>query len=519
MLPIYMTRRPLYLTGMFFYAAMAVIMFVMIVFLYPEIHPATEKILPGPVYQWIDEVIGSTESVTLTALVIVAGVVFYYLLQIEKSWNPVHYIWQIIASAVGIPRKARHITSAIRNRLEIPSTFEIVRDGGKLLEGFAANAAGASRRTIKRDWIECVYMRHWLNQKQANGSAAFFDGNSSQLNSLVVGRNSEMNVAKLLIDDIIRNQAASSGNEEAADQSGEIEVLAARVSGLHASLARLVACYAIYNNGSEQSLWRELEEFGVARDRVIRTKLSSILFIIIATLLAVVGGLVTSSVAFDLTQTGKINSAELSKTLTVWLFYTISMYCLPIFILMIIRYIAERMDSWEDELHLTFYASAFLIGMISSSIVLVIGQIYVPADDQVRSTPPDVIGIYLHIWLWTIAPGILTAFVAYRMDEGLPLNRHGKPSKARAIMWGTIVGGTLVVVVGVVLLVKWDDLSASPAIANVAKFAFTAECTVFAIGFIIGAISGIGLVRTTPTALDIGDRPTSETLPPGVPAA
>ena len=57
----------------------------------------------------------------------------------------------------------------------------------------------------------------------------------------------------------------------------------------------------------------------------------------------------------------------------------------------------------------------------------------------------------------------------------------------------------------------------SPMILDPVKFAFTAECTVFAIGFLIGTISGIGLVRTVATQPDNFDSPDAEALPPDAP--
>ena len=201
---------------------------------------------------------------------------------------------------------------------------------------------------------------------------------------------------------------------------------------------------------SEVDLWLALKKFGVSRERIIRTKPSSILFCIIGALAAVVVGLIVSSVGYDLYRNSAIDTEGLSRTLSVWLAYTISMYCLPIFVVMIVRYIAERMDSWTDDLHPTFYAATFLLGMFVSGFVLVIGQMFFPTQDAPGGATPDVWSVYSRIWLWTIAPGLLTAFVAYRMDAGRPLGRDGTPSKVRMLIWGITVGMALTVVVGIV---------------------------------------------------------------------
>ena len=250
MLPIYMTRRPLYWAGMIFYGLLAGVMFVMIVFLYPEIHPSTEQILPSGVFQTIEDLLGGTKDLTLTVFVIAAGILFYFLLQIEKSWNPVHYIWQIIATIVGIPRKARHVTTAIRTRLEIPQSFDFNRDGQGLMLGFTRQTLKTAQGTTERNWVESVYMYLWLMEQKKTGQTLFFDGNFKQFNTIALGPSSEFNMVRLLIKDSQKKQTAPvMGSPATGNQTGGFDELADRVDQLHAGLARLVACYLIYTNG------------------------------------------------------------------------------------------------------------------------------------------------------------------------------------------------------------------------------------------------------------------------------
>ena len=494
MLPIYMTRRPLYMIGIALYGLTAAALFTILVFFYRDIHPWAEQFIPSDLYTRINSALGAKE-ITTTTIIIIAGIAFFLLMQIDKAWNPLYYTWRTIAAVVSIPRKARHIATAVQSRLQVPEAWR-----GRLIDNHNIQPEWfeMSRAALERKWAEIAYMREWLSEQHRQTGGLFFTEQSIGYAEIAENPDGEFFIARKLYI-------------SALDDGGrDLYALSGQIGKLHQSFSRLVACYVIYQNGTEDMLWDQLESFGVTPDRIILTRPMAFLYYVVATGASVFIGLFGSWTIYDLAVGGDFSDIGLSSDFRVWTAYSVGMYCIPILVVILIRYFCERVDSWVHGWHPDFYVIALLIGMAVSGGVVTLGLKYWPPPASPVLAGATLLQIYKANFLWTIAPGIMTAFVAYRMDAGTFRDNDGDLDVLKTLQWALIAAIAISVVVGLVIYAEWATIVKFRP--HPEKFAITAMATVFMIGLSLGVVSGAG------RALSRRHRPRRSTLPREIPA-
>lgn len=485
-LPRYMVRKRVYLAGVVVYVIVASIIFIAMVFYYKEIHPWSVYIIGEELWGVIDDII-SKYQVSIVSYVIFSSIIYFLLMKLDVPWNPLILLRKLVQQFVGIPRKATLLANMIKDNLEVPRDLRnvICPDENVLVNDATFEL---NRDAVERRWAEISYMKFWLDTVREKGDLViFFNEPNIGYESIVDGNDSEYSKTANLVSRLVDG-----------DQI-DLSCLGDNIRPLHVKFCRLVACCLIYSSSSEKRLWEKAKKFGINSDvTVVTTRILSVLLFLVGVLISVPLGVVVSAIVSDFVNQdglkiivggGESISGISQVIITKWTIYTVGMYFLPIFFLIMSRYIFELWDIWTDFGNEYFYAISFISAMLISGMVIAIGQKYFEGNYPESS----LISLYLKFWPWTLAPSVMNALVAYRMDKGMKYAANGKINLNRFTV-NVIFSGLIVSII--VLSITYLEKPVMPGL-TFQQFVFLAVGAAFSIGCVIGALAGAGVRRST----------------------
>lgn len=372
----YMTADRPYRMACGLYIAISILVFASIIALYEQVEPfikfVAETAFGSQNYEKLQKLLGE-KGPTFFSTIVVSAVAMTGAFYLEKEYNPAIFIRDWIQSWAAIPTRVRRVVDSINTSLEVPPSFV---SGGTYSEYLVSPADfEKSRNTIERRWAECVYMRQWLDRKEARGQCAFFFAEQCFRWSEVKSGFSDVR-AKL---NNIRAMARMASDINTV--ISEFGAVSNDLEKLHGSIATLAACYMAYNEPNEHFFTQEALRFGVnvkTKDRI--NPLEYIIVFIVGVSLATYYSVLTGAHLYDLYvfyNYGK-ESIHIEPTptpfdafvLTKWVLYGCAAWVAPVAMILCAMYAGWRIRKSGPNSYLITYCWVLLCAFIVSDVSL-----------------------------------------------------------------------------------------------------------------------------------------------------
>jgi hypothetical protein len=415
--PKYMCRKQIYYYGMVVYIISSLLIYSIIVAFYADFLPVIKYMFPQ-LYKWIMEVTDG-EKITYPLLVIVAAIIFVLLLRYEHPRNIVLIIRTLVYRWASVPRKVEGLSSNIQQALNVPDSQREAVLADASLPHVASVDFNKERTTQDRMWAEVSYMLHWLKREKETGlHSTFFNEPSLLWNK----RDDEPGILDEYSSLSVLFGRIKSGKEKLEDLNKDgisPGDLANRISRLHRKLRRIVACFLVYKNAKETDLQSDADNFGIpAGVPPLPNPIRQIGIFIVAVLFAVVFGALVSPTIYDMIHTpGQIepttSRSELHGFEWAWSFYGVVVNCIPLFLLLCLRYFHEHLIPRQPGFHLHSYAWYLVFGLVFGGGVL---TIIAKLSDNQAIAGMGLAEIFVRQIKWASVTGLLCAYVGYRLD-------------------------------------------------------------------------------------------------------
>ncbi len=408
-LPRYMTRRPLFLYGMVAFIVLSLCVYGLIVFFFEELLPLLQYI-NDPAYEFVMAA-KDDGTLTLPLIIVVAAAIFVSLLKVESRFNLVLVIRDIVHAWAAIPRKTGELVANARGSLEVPSDERKGVANDPETPFVALGDFKKNRGTLERRWAESSYMKRWLSQQEVTGRhASFFKAPTLLWEQ--VGESYSKAAQQV---GIIRNS-----DENTGVTAEFIEDVAKDVGAVQRSLCRLSGCFLIYDNSQEKDLWDAAEAFGIPdRPTHIPNPLWRMPLFFIGVVVSVFVGCIASAILFDIVNGDPVMKALVSNfkdgVAFRWIGFALFAWCVPILIVLSVRYIDHQINPRTPGIHPANYAFVLILAAIVAAASLTASvYLFAPPDSLYRSKP--VAEMLFSSFRWSAGPGILCAYIVFRLD-------------------------------------------------------------------------------------------------------
>jgi len=348
----------------------------------------------------------SDRSSSLLVIVFAITMTFLYVIRTSFTGNIIFSFRSLLHSWMAVPVACKHATDQLLENLTVPEAeradlqsdrrFDVVEDDFE-------ESAGP----IRRQWAKLAYMNFWVRRQRRDDLANSF--NFDQLEREFIAVRELTRVLKSDVDD-----------QEALLAAPEL------LKTLRTKYARYMACILMNLSSSRRDFYDRCKEVGINPGvlAVENPLWYSALFII--TLVAVIAiGPYLIAVCYDVIQGkgfGAITGQQFGYFRN-WLVLGFAIYFLPIFIVLLVRYVSWRWSHEREQISLAIYAWIFLgvlaiafIGAILATLCLRYGY---PAnwtwdfatEAAWRNAP------------WMFAPAATAVYINYYLD------RQADPSK------------------------------------------------------------------------------------------
>ena len=224
--PFYMTSRGQYWFGAAAFASFACGFFLLLVHQHEAVLKLVEqtKILND---DWLKA--ASDKSAPYLMVVAAMAAVYLYCLRLEKPWNVLLMMRDVIQTWISVPQLAKRIMAEIQFRLRVPhdAVAKVIESADGLV---AEQDFHKDINTPDRKWAEINYMKWWMMQgADAGGDATFFAETSFAFDALVGDFDEASDGMRRWKSDTVRDRAGSHFPQ--------------KVTELHTRFCRLIACY------------------------------------------------------------------------------------------------------------------------------------------------------------------------------------------------------------------------------------------------------------------------------------
>jgi hypothetical protein len=456
--PFYMTSRRQYWFGASAFASFACGFFLLLVQQHEHVIELVKplNILSEDLVKAV-----SSKSASYLAIVVVMAAVYLYCLQLEKPWNVLLMMRDVIQSWISVPQLAKRLMAEIQFHLRVPADVipkVVAASGGLVLEqDFYKDI-----NTPDRKWAEISYMRWWMTQ-DAGGNASFFAEASFAFDTLTAD-------ADKAAPDMRKWKSAK--HKDRSDSK-----FPQTVSDLHTRFARLVACYLIYRNGSRRELAAEASRLGIGLpDKPVENPVRYWIVYMIALVLSVYFGVHVSSFAFDLFAPGG-GAAQDPNIALKWAFFSMSNFGVAIIVILMLRMVAS-MGNGATQSHLLVYcwtfAAAFLAGPTGLTVA---AHFFGPPP---FSTMP-IYELFYTLLMWGLAPGMVSVYISYYLDRQTYADLPNIVHSPRTIAWRLLNCFGFATAVIFVLLPQFGSVQDTEPGLSVEKLRFVAGATTFCI--------------------------------------
>ena len=402
-LPRYMTQPSQYRLGVIAYVGVCLLFYALIAYFHKPLLPLVRVVAPE-LYQTIDKSM-SDGSLPYPLVVIFSAAIFVALMKLDKDWNPLFVLRRVVHGWVSIPQLANALMVMARDELLVPVEARSNVAGDPDTPYVTVDDFDKGRHSLDRHWAELCYIRLWLEGYRAQGSHfTFFNEPSFAWEKL----QSDYDNARNLVPPLKRGDVTD---------TNIFADVAAKIDSLRRQYCRLAACFLVFKNQTQKNALRNAKEFGVTitpnLPRANPLRYTVIFFV--AIMIAIYLGVSVSAMTWDLLD-GKL-SATLNQDpdlITWWIGYALAIYGMPIFAVLLLRYLGWTIDPGQPNSYLISYATVFLVGLGVSVTCLVI------AIKLAGTTPAAALSFHdliLTRLKWGISPAIVCVYIAYHVDR------------------------------------------------------------------------------------------------------
>ena len=461
--PFYMTGRRQYWFGAAAFTSFACGFFLLLVQQHEDVLKLTK-----PLNIFSEQFFNAVSDKSSSYLMIVAAMagVYLYCLKLEKPWNVLLMMRDVIQSWISVPQLATRIMAEIQFRLRVPvdAVPKVIANSDGLVgeQDFYKDI-----NTPDRKWAEISYMKWWMTQgADAGGDATFFAETSFAFDKLVADADDASPEMRDWKSDKRRDRSASKFPQT--------------VSDLHTRFCRLVACYLIYRNGSRTELAAEAEKFGIRLlDRPVENPVRYWIVYMIALVISVYVGVHVSSYAFDLVATSVGAGGKPDPNLALrWAFFTMSNFGVAIIVILLLRMLVASLGSGAMQSHLLVYCWTFAAAFLAGPAGLTIAAHFfagAPYDQE------NIWQLYYEILMWGMGPGLVSVYISYYLDRQTYADLPNIEHSPRTIAWRLLNCFGFSAFVLFVLLPLLLSVPASEPGLSVEKLRFVASGTTFCI--------------------------------------
>jgi len=362
------------------------------------------RVLAPELYETIDKSM-SDGSLPYPLVVIFSAAIFVALMKLDKDWNPLFVLRRVVHGWVSIPQLANALMVMARDELLVPvgARSNVATDPDA--QYVTVDDFDKDRHSLDRHWAELCYIRLWLEHYRAQGSHfTFFNEPSFAWEKL----QSDYDSARSLVAPLKRGDVTD---------TNIFAELAAKIDSLRRQYCRLAACFLVFKNQTPKNALRDAKEFGVTitPDLPRANPLRYTVIFFVAIMIAIYLGVSMSAMTWDLLNGHP--SAALNQEpdlITWWIGYALAIYGMPIFAVLLLRYLGWTIDPGQPDSYLISYATVFLVGLGVSAICLVIAIKLAGTTPAATMSFHDLILTRLK---WSISPAIVAVYIAYHVDR------------------------------------------------------------------------------------------------------
>ena len=471
--PKYMTSPRQYRLGNIVFIIFASGFFLLLVYAHKEVAAVADVFGEG----LPKNILSAIKDDATPYLVIVAamGVVYLYCLRKEGNWNVLLMMRDAIQSWISIPQLADQIVAQIQFSMNVPanSIREVMRTSPEVTE----QDFHKDPNTPDRIWAVTCYLKWWLTKGQDAGEDAIFFAEKS------------FGFEELLVkfeDATTRMRAWKSG--EAVDALVAAQ-LVKTIKELHDKFSRLVACYLIYRNASQEALSIEAEKLGIdlGSPATPENPMRYWIVYVIALMASVYVGVYASGILYDLISGNGLNVAQDPERVQSWILYSLSNYGVAIIAVLLLRVVSPSLGLGLNQTHLVTYCWTFVIAFFTGPFGLAVAaHLWGPAKYQAM----PLLEVFYLMLKWGLGPALVAVYISYYFDRqtcrDLPDINHSHAS----IGWRLINCTGFATVTLFLLLPPLMALEAQAGAAwDTSKLRFVASGTVFfvALGLAVAA--------------------------------
>lgn len=469
-LPKYLTRKPLYVSGLAAYVGFSVIIFVALSLYYKDLYPFIKYIVPSAINDLIEPRAGKP-TLPVVALII-GGVLYIAVLQWRSGYNPVTVIRRGIMRWASIPTATNVIRNEIIHGLTVPKDWRVRLTSTEKARFVELKHFEQRQGSPERCWAEISYLRAWiLSQQSECNRPGFFQDNEVKFDEIVNDPGGRYAQALDLANALFTQ----------SKRGGEVEK---KLREVHECLAWLVGCFLVYSNSKKVSLIRAARSLGIVfpDDLVALPPVGTILVFLVAISATAVFSTGGAAALYDLSQGEEFGGGVIGDILGPWTLATVLLYVFPVVVVILVRYLSELVDRWTLRPHIEFYAFAGLMGFgLSLAAVIALAKYRHPA-----LATKDMWTLIGSLWIWSLAPAVATALVAVRMDPFPAAEKWRKGYRNVLVSVGFALA--------LCLIVLWV-MTIHPVAAETwtpEKTRAVGSAVAFAIGLALGLLAGKG---------------------------
>ncbi|MBS3963909.1 MAG: hypothetical protein KGZ80_05315 [Methylomonas sp.] len=436
-LPQYFSRPSIYWVGISAYCAfMAAFYWVLTAYWLP-LDPLM-NLLVANLRSWqLAELMSGLDGATIAPLI--AAVTFLFLIAWENRVNPLLILRDSIHDAFAIPTQAIETYNALMSSKLSAVDDDIKRQIAErlLVESMDPGDFDKASTTVEYKWAHnCLLfdqIQQYANQWSFN---RFFNEPSLKWGAICINYNA-------MSEKVIIWKKAEPHYTKTLNLLKELDQL-------KSLLCRLLACLVVFGSQNENELWSTVKQLG---GNVHETRLKHtykyILMFAAAIAVGVILGRECSVLLHNTFLAPDKPLGHFKYTTLRWIVYAIAIYILPITLVFVARTLAFRRQIESIDRPYGFYLTMTLMGFLVSALASTL----ILEWTLYRRWDFDFIDSLVQHMRWGILPGLVSGFVAYRMDAPF----SGNPSRQLLDAATTFTAwGTLAIII---MLYATDDMT------------------------------------------------------------
>jgi hypothetical protein len=361
-----------------------------------------------------NEAAAATNKRTASLLVIVLAITtaFLYVIRTSFKGNIIFSFRSLVYDWIAVPIACQHASDQLLANLQVAAperqTLANVQRLHIDLPDFEQPAG-----PIKKQWAELAYMNRWVREQRAQNQTAYvFLSKTFDFDQL--------HREFLALRELTR--AVKTGPQDDEAIAAALDLL----KDLRAKHARYVACIIMSISTDRVDFYNRCSEVGINPGLLtVENPLRYSLQFVIALLVTIVLGPYLFAVGYELSQNRGLVAFTDQNFIYLgnWLLLGFAIYFLPIFVVLLVRYISWLKSPVRQQVSLTIYASTFLGVLFLSLLGATLTTLFLRHGLPANWTRAYFIDAAWRNAPWTIPPALTAVYINSYLD------RQADPSK------------------------------------------------------------------------------------------